>query len=166
MSDNTDRILTTGFSSEATRQMYKAGWPDEPACRERCGEGAQCGACSCFAKFDSDWGLCCHPGSRHRLETVFEHFYCPAYMEETWGPHSFATSEVLRAGRGDGPRAPLPSPRREPRRIPDAAGSEAATVPRHQRKDRLPAAQARAIPPSVLFGGQACAGRSPAGYSS
>jgi hypothetical protein len=37
-----------------------------------------------------DWGLCCHPRSRHFAETTFEHFTCPSQTPEGWGPHSFS----------------------------------------------------------------------------
>jgi hypothetical protein len=89
MSDNTNRVLTTAFSSEASRRLYRDEWPDEPAVREQYRNGVQCGGCSFFAPFNHDWGLCCHAGSRHHLETVFEHFTCPAAVAEGWGPHSF-----------------------------------------------------------------------------
>jgi hypothetical protein len=48
-----------------------------------------CGGYSSFAPFNADWGLCCHRGSEHRLETVFEHFTCPAFINKGWGPHNF-----------------------------------------------------------------------------
>jgi hypothetical protein len=89
MPDNCNTIVTTEFSSLISQQMYRAGWPDEPATRELHAAGRQCGGCSYYAPFDTDWGLCTHPGSRHRLETVFEHFTCPAHVDEGWGPHSF-----------------------------------------------------------------------------
>ena len=89
MDDNRNAIVTTAFSSATSEQMYKANWPDEPATRELYTEGIQCGGCSFFAKFNSDWGLCANAKSRHHLETVFEHFTCPAHVNEGWGPRSF-----------------------------------------------------------------------------
>jgi hypothetical protein len=91
MSDNRNVIVTNEFSNPASQQMYKAGWPVEPATKALYKDGSQCGGCSFFAKFNSDWGLCAHAGSRHHLETVFEHFTCPAHVNEGWGPHSFTT---------------------------------------------------------------------------
>ena len=89
MDDNRNTITTTAFSSALSEQMYKANWPDDPVSREFCSEGIQCGGCSFFAAFNFDWGLCANPKSRHYLETVFEHFTCPAHVNEGWGPHSF-----------------------------------------------------------------------------
>jgi hypothetical protein len=85
-------IITTDFSNPVTDEMYRNSWPGEPELKERAQErGEQCGACSFFAPFNADYGLCCHPESRHHLETVFEHFTCPVYEQEGWGPHSFTT---------------------------------------------------------------------------
>jgi hypothetical protein len=89
MNDNRNAIVSGAFSSAGSEQMYKSNWPDEPATRELYEGGVQCGGCSFFAKFDSDWGLCAHAKSRHHLETVFEHFTCPTHVNEGWGPHSF-----------------------------------------------------------------------------
>ena len=96
MDDNRNTIATTSFSSAASEQMYKADWPDDPFSRELHYEGIQCGGCSFFAKFNSDWGLCAYAKSRHHLETVFEHFTCPAHVNEGWGPHSFTDDLELR----------------------------------------------------------------------
>lgn len=87
---NTNRIMTTGFSNPESDRLYRSGWPDEPSVQKQKEElSEQCGGCSFFAVFNADWGLCCHPKSRHHLETVFEHFTCPMYVHEGWGPHSF-----------------------------------------------------------------------------
>ena len=90
MSRNLNRIVTGGFSSLATKRLYDRNWPLEPALHERHDRGAQCGGCAYFAVLNADWGICCHPRARHRLETVFEHFTCPSYAAEGWGPHSFS----------------------------------------------------------------------------
>lgn len=89
MPDNRNVIVTREFSNADSERMYKSGWPDEPATRALYDDGLQCGGCSFYAKFDPDWGLCAHAASRHHLETVFEHFTCPAHVNEGWGPHSF-----------------------------------------------------------------------------
>lgn len=91
MRDNCNHIVTNEFSSPASQKLYHAAWPDEPETRELYQDGRQCGGCSFFARFNTDWGLCAHPGSRHHLETVFEHFTCPAHVNEGWGPHSFTS---------------------------------------------------------------------------
>lgn len=103
MGDNRNAIVTAAFSSAASEAVYRGMWPDEPATRERYENGEQCGGCSFFAPFDSDWGLCAHPESRHHLETVFEHFTCPAHVNEGWGPHSFTADAEFhcRCGGGD-----------------------------------------------------------------
>lgn len=89
MDDNRNTIVTTAFSRASSEAMYEANWPDDPVSHEFYGEGIQCGGCSFFAAFNSDWGLCAHAKSRHHLETVFEHFTCPSHVNEGWGPHSF-----------------------------------------------------------------------------
>ncbi len=87
---NANRIITTTWSNDGSRQLYATKWPDEPALRIACESGErQCGGCSFFAAFNSDWGLCAHAKSRHHLETVYEHFACPSFVREGWGPHSF-----------------------------------------------------------------------------
>ncbi|MCE9547991.1 MAG: hypothetical protein K8T25_21165 [Planctomycetia bacterium] len=87
---NQNGIVTNNFSNPQSEQLYWQQWPEEPACRQQYENGQQCGGCSFFAPFDADWGLCCHVKSRHFLETVFEHFTCPTYVHEGWGPHSFS----------------------------------------------------------------------------
>jgi len=89
---NRNQIITSEFSNPASELMLDQGWPGEPELKDRAeNRGEQCGACSFFAPFNEDYGLCCHPQSRHHLETVFEHFTCPVYEQEGWGPHSFTT---------------------------------------------------------------------------
>lgn len=92
MPDNRNVIVTDAFSNDSSRDAYRAGWPEDPAAKAFYHEGRQCGGCSFYAKFNSDWGLCTHAASRHHLETVFEHFTCPAHVDEGWGPHSFTTN--------------------------------------------------------------------------
>jgi hypothetical protein len=87
---NTNRVVTDSWSNPESERLYISHWPDEPATYQRYEKGDQCGGCSFYAQFNSDWGLCCHPKSRHHLETVFEHFTCPAFVGEGWGPHSFS----------------------------------------------------------------------------
>ena len=87
---NKNRIITRGFSNPESEKKYHSLWEDEPALRDNFYYGGrQCGGCSFYAKFDSDWGLCCHDKSRHHLETVFEHFTCSVHVNEGWGAHSF-----------------------------------------------------------------------------
>jgi len=87
---NENRVVTDRFSHQASERLYRDCWPAEPQCREQCEQGQQCGGCSFYAKFNADYGLCCNRTSRHFTETVFEHFTCPAYVHEGWGPHSFS----------------------------------------------------------------------------
>jgi len=86
---NINNICRSKFSNDSSRLLYENEWPNEPHVARFCVEGNQCGGCSFFAPFDTDWGLCCHKASRHYLETVFEHFSCPSVVRECWGPHSF-----------------------------------------------------------------------------
>ena len=87
---NTNRIVTTTWSNPGSEELYLSKWPSEPKCRDQYEQlGQQCGGCSYFAPFNSDWGLCANSKSRHALETVFEHFTCPNFTDEGWGPHSF-----------------------------------------------------------------------------
>jgi hypothetical protein len=89
---NTNTVVRDSWSSPGSRQLYIDGWPTEPAIRQRYESGEQCGCCAFYAPFNYDWGLCCRSSSRHVSETVFEHFTCPEYEHEGWGPHSFKTS--------------------------------------------------------------------------
>ena len=87
---NENKIVTNKFSNPSSEKLYREKWPEEPITfRLYSIEGAQCGGCSFFAGLNSDYGLCCKHGSRHFLETVFEHFTCPEIIREGWGPHSF-----------------------------------------------------------------------------
>ena len=103
---NLNTIRQDGFSNPDSEQLYKNGWPDEPHLAEQCEDGGQCGACSFYAPFNDDWGLCCNSKSQHHLETVFEHFTCPALARESWGSHSFTSDE--RAFCRCGSYTPLP----------------------------------------------------------
>lgn len=96
-------IATDSFSNPDSERLYESQWPDEPRVREQYENGQQCGGCSFFGKFNFDYGLCCNPKSRHHLETVFEHFTCPSYVHEGWGPHSFAEEEEFHCRCGGDP---------------------------------------------------------------
>ena len=87
---NTNRIVTDRFSNPQSERIYREHWPEEPEVyTDHYEQGKQCGGCAFFAPFNADWGLCCHADSRHHLETVFEHFTCPRYVDEGWESHSF-----------------------------------------------------------------------------
>lgn len=86
---NQNVIVVGGFSNPASLKQYNLQWPNEPKNFQKYMQGHQCGGCTYFAKFNSDYGLCCSPHSRHRLETVFEHFSCADQQEEGWYAHSF-----------------------------------------------------------------------------
>lgn len=97
-------ITERDFSDPAARQLYQTHWPNDPVCTQQHFQGLQCGGCSFFAPFNCDYGLCCHPTSDFRLQTVFEHFTCAAYVHEGWGPHSFSLDPECHcrcAGIGD-----------------------------------------------------------------
>jgi hypothetical protein len=89
-----NHIITDDWSNDDSKRLYELHWPEEPTIKHQYEEGQQCGGCSFFAPFNSDWGLCCHAASRHHLETVFEHFTCPAFVNEGWGPHSFSDVDL------------------------------------------------------------------------
>ena len=78
---NANRIFTDGFSNPCTGDLYHERAPIDGR--------IQCGGCSFYAVFNSDWGLCCHRKSRFHLETVFEHFGCERHVSESWESHSF-----------------------------------------------------------------------------
>jgi hypothetical protein len=87
---NKNQIITNSWSNKESEVLMRNCWPDEPElCKQQSKDCLQCGGCSFFAPFNQDWGLCCHPKSRHHLETVSEHFTCGSYVSEGWGPHSF-----------------------------------------------------------------------------
>jgi len=90
---NSNNLLTDRFSNADSEAMYDRQWPNEPTLFAQHEEGRQCGACSYFAPFNEDYGLCCNRNARHFTETVFEHFTCPSYVEEGWGPHSFSSDQ-------------------------------------------------------------------------
>jgi hypothetical protein len=87
---NKNRIITTGFSNDESARLHAKRWGSEEFLN-RDEFLLQCGGYSFYAEFNADYGLCCSPGSRHLTETVFEHFTCPSYVDEGWGPHSFTT---------------------------------------------------------------------------
>lgn len=91
---NRNTIITTDFSNLTTKTLYHQRWKDDPKLRHLYENGAQCGGCSFYAPFNTDYGLCCHPQSPHVMETTFEHFACLAYVDEGWGPHSFSVDEA------------------------------------------------------------------------
>jgi hypothetical protein len=87
---NQNKIDTSEFSNPESKRLYVETWPAEPSCKRRYENGEQCGGCSFFAPLNYDYGICCHNRSRHFKETVFEHFTCPSFVNEGWGPHSFS----------------------------------------------------------------------------
>ena len=92
---NKNKIITDDWSNPASGELYQDQWPDEPELGKQYKEGLQCGGCSFFAPFNSDWGLCCNSSSRHFRETVFEHFTCGNLVNEGWGSHSFMENPHL-----------------------------------------------------------------------
>jgi hypothetical protein len=98
---NRNRLVLKGFSNSDAEKRYRLGWPDEPPVAALYREGRQCGGCSFFARFDSDWGLCCASRGRHFTETVFEHFTCPVHADEGWEAHSFGNGARLSTQRAD-----------------------------------------------------------------
>lgn len=113
MNGNRNVIAATGWSNPASAELYTQRWPAEPLLREQCEEGHQCGGCSFFAPLNTDWGLCLNPAARHHLETVFEHFTCPALVAEGWGPHSFSTDRDFHCRCGGNALEPTTDPRDE-----------------------------------------------------
>jgi hypothetical protein len=90
MNENRNVIVTTTWSSEVARRLYESNYEGAPEYAKQAEALHQCGGCSFFAAFNQDWGHCAHAKSPHHLETVFEHFGCPSYADEGWGPHSFS----------------------------------------------------------------------------
>ena len=86
---NQNKIEYDKFSNPDSAAMYRDQWLTEYGTRKKYESGLQCGGCSFYAPFNTDWGLCCHPRSRHRFETTFEHFTCPSHVNEGWQHHSF-----------------------------------------------------------------------------
>ena len=87
---NRNSLVVQGFSNSESEKRCRLGWPGEPAIKALYDDGRQCGGCSFYAPFDSDWGLCCHRTVRHFTETVFEHFACAGQVDEGWDAHSFS----------------------------------------------------------------------------
>ncbi len=86
---NRNVIESGRFSNPDSEALYGNCWPGEYEIQQKYKTGLQCGGCSFYAPFNSDWGLCCNPNSRHQLETVFEHFTCTVHVNEGWEHHSF-----------------------------------------------------------------------------
>jgi hypothetical protein len=100
---NRNNIITETWSNDASRRMYEAGWPEEPLVARQHENGDQCGGCSFYAKFNLDYGLCGNTESRHHTETVFEHFTCPSFVNDGWGPHSFTKNSEYHCHCGSEP---------------------------------------------------------------
>jgi len=87
---NQNIVKRFGFSSESTAALFESNFANDPLARQMYKSGRQCGGCSFYAPFNSDYGLCCNPDSRYLTETVFEHFTCRKLVEEGWNAHSFS----------------------------------------------------------------------------
>ena len=109
---NANTIVTEGWSNQKSRLLFAKGWRKERALKSQYMHGEQCGGCSFFAQFNQDWGLCCNPQSRHWLETTFEHFTCPSFVHEGWGPHSFSADPTYHCRCGGEPLPATPLQRR------------------------------------------------------
>ena len=91
---NQNTIETTTWFNPDSRALYEHEEPDEPDVREQYSDGVQCGGCSFYAPLNADYGFCLNERSRHWLETVFEHFTCPAFLAEGWAAHSFGNIDI------------------------------------------------------------------------
>jgi len=89
---NANRIFTEGFSNSGTKELYFKKTIDGRI---------QCGGCSFYAIFNSDWGLCCYRKSSFYLETVFEHFGCEKHVGESWESRSFQENPRLLIDRSE-----------------------------------------------------------------
>jgi len=96
---NNNRIVTDTWSDEGSERLYMEQWPNDPGLFDRYEEGEQCGGCAFFAPFNEDYGLCCYERSRHHLETVFEHFTCPSYVNDGWDAHTFRDWDMDKNGK-------------------------------------------------------------------
>ena len=96
---NRNTIVTETWSNPESEQLYLEHWPDDAHLFERYEDGEQCGGCAFFAPFNADYGLCCYGKSRHHLETVFEHFTCPVFVNDGWDAHTFRDWDIDEAGQ-------------------------------------------------------------------
>jgi hypothetical protein len=88
-------VVTDGFSNPESARRFADRFSGEPAWACQCFEDChQCGGCAFFAPLNLDYGLCCHPDSRHHRKTVIEHFPCPSIADGGWGVHSFRKDPV------------------------------------------------------------------------
>ena len=70
-------IVQGGWSNEEAQLRCQTRWAGEPHVLRKYEDGEPCGAARYLRQVRRRRGLCCHPHSRYRLETVFEHFSCP-----------------------------------------------------------------------------------------
>ena len=91
---NRNSIVTETWSNPESERLYAASWPAEQGLFERYQDGEQCGGCAFFAPFNADYGLCCYAKSQHHLETVFEHFTCPVFVNDGWDAHTFRDCDM------------------------------------------------------------------------
>lgn len=105
---NRNTVVIDTWSNDASKRLYELGWPEEPSLKQQYVVGDQCGGCSFYAGFNPDFGLCCNLESRHSLESVFEHFTCPSFIREGWGPHSFKKDTEFHCRCGGEPKGDPP----------------------------------------------------------